>query len=69
MLQRRPYKSSAFLILENERAPLALGNVAYSDFVKMLENENVIITHARSTFARAAGFAFHSVAAVGSSFS
>ena len=38
----------------------------------MPENENVLITHARSTFAQAphsAGFAFHSVAAVGSSFS
>ena len=35
ILQRRPCKSSAFLIPENERAPPASGNVAYSDFAKM----------------------------------
>ena len=46
-------------------------NVAYSDFMKIEENEHVLITHARSTFVHAsnnAGFAFHSVAAARSSF-
>ena len=46
-------------------------NVAYSDFMKIEENDHVLITHARSTFVHAsnnAGFAFHSVAAARSSF-
>ena len=40
-------------------------------FMKIEENEHVLITHARSTFVHAsnnAGFAFHSVAAARSSF-
>ena len=56
------------LIPENERALLALGNVAYCENTKMHENENVLVTHARRTSAHArhdAGFAFHSVADVG----
>ena len=60
------------LIPENERALLALGNVTYSEITKMYENENVLVTHARGTSVHArhdAGFAFHSVAAVGRPFS
>ena len=56
---------------ENERVLASIENVAYSDFVKMEENENVLRTHARNTFVHAqnnAGFAFHPVAAVRSSF-
>ena len=59
-------------MLENERALLALGNVAYSEITNMYENENVLVTHARSTSVHNrhdAGFAFHSVAAVGRPFS
>ena len=47
-------------------------NVADSDSIEIEENENVLITHARSTFAHArndSGFDFHSVVAVGISFS
>ena len=70
-MKRRHYKSNTFLIPENERAPATMENVAYSDFMKIEENEHVLITHARSTFVHAsnnAGFAFHSVAAARSSF-
>ena len=45
----------------------SIENVAYSDFVKMEEHENVLRTHARNTFVHArnnTGFAFHPVAAV-----
>ena len=43
---------------ENERVLASIENIAYSDFVKLKENENVLRTHARNTFVHAAGFAF-----------
>ena len=67
----RHYKNNAFLIAEFACGALTMENVAYSDFIKIEENEHVLITHARSTFVHAsnnAGFAFHSVAAARSSF-
>ena len=34
ILKHRHYKSNTFLIPEDERAPVTMENVAYSDFVK-----------------------------------
>ena len=55
----------------NERVLASMENVTYADFAKMEDNENVFKTFARNTFVHAqndAGFAFHPVAAVRTSF-
>ena len=38
ILENRHSKSNAFLTSENERAPLTMENVTYSDFTKKMKN-------------------------------
>ena len=53
---------------EMKCAPPTMENVTYSEFMKMKENQNVLLTLTRSTFLHVpnhTGFTFHAVAAVG----
>ena len=55
-------KTLFLLMSENEREPLALENITYSDFMKLWENQNVLLTLTRSTSVHArkdAGTTFH----------
>ena len=63
----RHYKNNAFLIAEFGCGVQTMENVAYSDSTKMLENENVLRTLTRGTFAHtrnSAGFTIHCLVAV-----
>ena len=61
----KPYESNAFFMSGIQYAPLTIENVAYSVFMKMKENQNVLRTLTRSIFLHDTGFTFHAVAAVG----
>ena len=53
---------------EIQYAPLTIENVAYSVFMKMEENRNVLLAFTRNIFLHVpnhTGFTFHAVAAVG----
>ena len=53
---------------EIQHAPLTIENVAYSVFMKIEENQNVLLTLTRCTFVHVpnhTGFTFHAVSTVG----
>ena len=63
----RHYKNNALLIAEFAHDTLAMENVAYSGFAKILENKNVLRTLTRGTFAHtrnSAGVTIHCLVAV-----
>ena len=63
----RHYKNNVFVIAEFARDALTMENVAYSDFTKMLKNNNVLRTRTTGTFAhtrKTAGFTIHCLVAV-----
>ena len=64
ILAIRHYKSNAFLIAENACDALTMENVTYSDFMKIMKNENVLRTYTRNIFAHtqnSSGFTIHSL--------
>ena len=63
----RHYKDNAFFIAEFACGALTMENVTYSDSTQILENNNVLRTLTRSTFAHtrnSAGFTTHCLVAV-----
>ena len=71
ILTNRHYKSNAFLTPEHGRGPPTMENVAYSDFVKMMKNANLLRMLTRATSVptpNSAGSTFSSLAAVSSPF-
>ena len=67
ILAIRHYKNNAFVIAENACDALTMENVTYSDFMKIVKNENVLRTNTRSIFAytqNSSGFTIHSLVKV-----
>ena len=64
----KPYENNDFFMTEIQYAPLTIESVAYSVFMKMEENQNVLPTLTRSIFLHIpnhTAFTFHAVATVG----
>ena len=62
LLQSDTIKKQCFFIAEDACDALTMENVTYSDFMKIMKNENVLRTHTRSIFAytqNSSGFTIH----------
>ena len=67
ILAIRHYKNNACFVVENACDALTMENVAYSDFMEIMKNENVLRTLTRSIFAHtqnSSGITIHSLVKV-----